>query len=560
MECSQRKTRKQWRDEWDTGNGHHQQGRVRERTGMNTGMGTQGTERGLQGGITKHTQAGAIPEPINSTPAGTGEEGSRGRRGGKGARGEEEERELKILYQNVGRAREATHVVLQVAVEEKAEVVVVAEPWGEEKKRIQQPGMEIAYESKDIVVYKLRGSEVPVRGEGSWAMIDGDIAAAYLRPKLNRQTVKARLQTMIRRGAHTVVGDLNCHRNGKDNMLKEWIEGEEMMDIGTAEYTHRYGKTHKCTIDRILTRGGTRPWKIEREWDHTSDHAILGLRKQSGSKKRQLVRIDWDAVKAYVENEKEEEGREGFMYVGEAYEETLRLKRKGWERKVSIVGRLKPWWKKEWDSLRKRAKHSRTARRELRREIRKAKREMWSDWVSKGKEVWDIVRVCKNPFGMNERCGALTDSDGKKYETKEELREAFAQHNLIMDEAEAREEVREQARRMPSTETMTRIHRALKKTRNDNAAGPDGISWKLLKAIKDTRVGKALLEDIGQVAEMEEGSRMSEKWRELKVVMIPKPGKDHAKVKGWRPIVLANVAGKLAEKLIAEELQERVEL
>ena len=44
------------------------------------------------------------------------------------------------------------------------------------------------------------------------------------------------------------------------------------------------------------------------------------------------------------------------------------------------------------------------------------------------------------------------------------------------------------------------------------------------------------------------------------MVMIPKPGRDHTKVKEWRPIVLANTIGKLGEKLIAGDLQEITEL
>ena len=39
------------------------------------------------------------------------------------------------------------------------------------------------------------------------------------------------------------------------------------------------------------------------------------------------------------------------------------------------------------------------------------------------------------------------------------------------------------------------------------------------------------------------------------MVMIPKPNKDHTKVKGWRPIVSANTVGKLAEKVIADRIQ-----
>jgi len=44
------------------------------------------------------------------------------------------------------------------------------------------------------------------------------------------------------------------------------------------------------------------------------------------------------------------------------------------------------------------------------------------------------------------------------------------------------------------------------------------------------------------------------------MVMIPKPGRDHSKVKGWRPIVLSNTVGKLADKLVAEDLGRKREL
>jgi len=49
--------------------------------------------------------------------------------------------------------------------------------------------------------------------------------------------------------------------------------------------------------------------------------------------------------------------------------------------------------------------------------------------------------------------------------------------------------------------------------------------------------------------------RIPEEWRAIKMVMIPKPGKDKAQVEGRWPIVLANTVGKLAEKVIAQKLQ-----
>jgi len=166
-----------------------------------------------------------------------------------------ERMEVRVLYQNVGRGGDATHIFLQTAVELGAVIAVTA---GERGRRKQQPGYEIAYESDDIVVYRIRGSLVTVRGQGNSALAEGDMAIAYLRPKLNRNIARSRLREMERRGASTFMGDFNCHGHGKDRMLQEWTEEEELMDIGTAEYTHRWG-AHRCTIDRILTRGGARP-------------------------------------------------------------------------------------------------------------------------------------------------------------------------------------------------------------------------------------------------------------------------------------------------------------
>ena len=54
--------------------------------------------------------------------------------------------------------------------------------------------------------------------------------------------------------------------------------------------------------------------------------------------------------------------------------------------------------------------------------------------------------------------------------------------------------------------------------------------------------------------------KVPETAREMVMVMIPKPGRDHQRFKGWRAIVSANVVGKLREKLIAEDLQEVGEL
>ena len=68
--------------------------------------------------------------------------------------------------------------------------------------------------------------------------------------------------------------------------------------------------------------------------------------------------------------------------------------------------------------------------------------------------------------------------------------------------------------------------------------------------MKGTRLFEELIELIARMG------KAPKEWQFSKVVMIPKPGKDHNTTKGWRPMNLINCVGKLGEKVIANRLQE----
>jgi len=153
----------------------------------------------------------------------------------------------------------------------------------------------------------------------------------------------------------------------------------------------------------------------------------------------------------------------------------------------------------------------------------------------------------------------ITNEDGT-YQTDHEKAEAFIKHNLITEPADPRTAVETQRRRKTTDSEKRRVRQALSRTKNNSAPGPDGISWRLLKAISKTALGEAIIEDVAQVTSEGGRTKMPEEWRKLKMVMLPKLGKDHTQVKGWRPIVLANTTGKLAEKIMAQKLQEKEEL
>ena len=92
---------------------------------------------------------------------------------------------------------------------------------------------------------------------------------------------------------------------------------------------------------------------------------------------------------------------------------------------------------------------------------------------------------------------------------------------------------------------------ALGRTKNGSAPGPDGISYRLIKAVRDTRLGRELVDE---VVDCLVHGVIPSAWREMRVVLIPKPGRDLTLTKSWRPLNLINCVGKLGEKVVADRI------
>ena len=82
------------------------------------------------------------------------------------------------------------------------------------------------------------------------------------------------------------------------------------------------------------------------------------------------------------------------------------------------------------------------------------------------------------------------------------------------------------------------VLRAIQGTSNKSVAGPDGISHRLIKLVLGTRLGTELVELI--VDHLRRGI-IPEEWKEMRMVMIPKPWRDLTLTKNWRPINLMAV-------------------
>ena len=94
---------------------------------------------------------------------------------------------------------------------------------------------------------------------------------------------------------------------------------------------------------------------------------------------------------------------------------------------------------------------------------------------------------------------------------------------------------------------------ALGRTKNELAPGPDGISYRLIKAVQDTRLGRELVDE---VVDCLVRSVIPLAWRDMRVVFILKPGRDLTLTKSWRPLNFINCVGKLGEKVVADRIQD----
>ena len=151
---------------------------------------------------------------------------------------------------------------------------------------------------------------------------------------------------------------------------------------------------------------------------------------------------------------------------------------------------------------------------------------------------------------MKDKEGRVLSSEKEKVEGL--VRDLFGWREGMTDLEETEAAKREWG--VEEVEKMkTLVERALMGTKNASALGPDGVSYRLIKAVRDMPLGQGLMKEVAE--SLLEGKTPPE-WREMRVVFRPKPGRDLSRTKSWRPINLINCIRKLGEKVVADVLQD----
>ena len=195
--------------------------------------------------------------------------------------------------------------------------------------------------------------------------------------------------------------------------------------------------------------------------------------------------------------------------VGEtAYDKLLDLWKKNMK-KLKVCGRSKPWWSGTiatqlgvvrgyrrghgWDGDWIRERHK------LRNIIQEGKRKYWEDLCTESGEkcLSEVVQWAKDPWRLKEMMGRLRGVDRRWLDSEREKVDGLVSHLFGGDTSEAAGNAGERVECPYNEDAVMRwVKDALSRTKHNSAAGSDGVGYKLIKMIRDTKLGTEVLGEI----------------------------------------------------------------
>ena len=139
--------------------------------------------------------------------------------------------------------------------------------------------------------------------------------------------------------------------------------------------------------------------------------------------------------------------------------------------------------------------------------------------------------------------------------TETEARNFLSAHKVVFKPLEQDKQETEDKHYMLREINVLEITKTLQKCRNRSAPGEDQISYFILKNLDR--------ENLSNIALIYNSCLKTgyfpNAWKQAKVVMLPKPGKDLTKPTSYRPISLLPAMGKIFERIVASRLSAFLE-
>ena len=139
--------------------------------------------------------------------------------------------------------------------------------------------------------------------------------------------------------------------------------------------------------------------------------------------------------------------------------------------------------------------------------------------------------------------------------TETEVRNFLSAHKVVFKPLEQAKQETEDKHYMLREINVLEITKTLQKCRNRSAPGEDQISYLILKNLDRENLSNIVLIYNSCL----KTGYFPNAWKQAKVVMLPKPGKDLTKPTSYRPISLLPAMGKIFERIVASRLSAFLE-
>lgn len=510
--------------------------------------------------------------------------------------------DLKILQINLNRCSAAQELLEQTVLEVEADLVLISEPYRCKDFWFRDTNKDAAIWATPKWVKRGHPLKLLGRCEGSVIIRAGDllVASCYYPPSLSLETFETRLDELearlTRRNTDDtiVAGDFNAKSpvwgsrkwDHRGNMVLDFCGRTGLVPV-RSEGRFSFERNNKTSlIDIILCNGGKIGSMVSSKIldGYTgSDHRyLLHVFREAQPPRGQCVtqatgnmrgKIDFTLFRREYKIWMRDADplREGNDMAEEDYYRGLGdlVEACSWVgRKPRKDSKRKWWWSEEIKFLRSKAiRHRRRlqralssgreskiesqhaaykdAKRALNREIKAAKKELWREQIDRIEEdIWGrpykVVMdslISKEPpeiLDKEEMKGVVKSLFVTTPVDKQELRDPWANFGGIGEEI--------------SKEEVQRAITRLKK----RSVGPDGVSVELISWL-----GKHALEDVCVFVNKCFGKgRFLSEWKNGRLVLIPKAGKD--KKKSWRPICILSNWAKLMEYIIKDRVLSKI--
>ena len=365
--------------------------------------------------------------------------------------------------------------------------------------------------------------------------------------------------------------------NKRGERLEEILLENDLHILNQGSKATFIGAQGESVIDLTLTNQKglslIEEWKVEEE-DFGSDHRAISFvckHQEEWTESRNLKRANWykfrKAVQAslhpltrirWTKSMVEEEARAIETVIIDALDLVAPShRRKVKENKLT-------WWSSKLNELRKKMNNLKDktgdlykkVKREFQKELMNRKQESWRKWVTglqDHKEINKFLNIAKETQRI--KMGSIKLASGEYTVTEEEALEALLEEHFpgsLKKPPTPQDQDRSDFLLENSWITGELVEAAIKSFGDNKAPGPDGIKPLVLKHLP-----REATEQLATLykAILATGSTPS-RWRESKVVFIPKPGKkDYSERRSYRPISLTSFLLKTLERLINWKLE-----